>query len=114
MNIGLARTIMGLGENDSDAALRKKWRELALLHHPDRGGDEEKFRTVADAYQCIMDAKLGIGATPVTPSVVMISGPASPQRERKRRVNPWYWEEQAWLEREFGHLGYWTRNGRMR
>ena len=111
MNIRLAQTILGVSIDDDKSLIRSRWRKLALLHHPDRGGDAEKFRMAADAYQTLMDPIL---AEPQS-GIMKLGGPA-PRRKtnRLRYVNPWYWEEQTWLEEEFGHLGFWTRKGRRR
>ena len=95
MTRDIARIILGVSIGEEKSVIRSRWRQLARLHHPDRGGDPEKFRRVADAYQCLIDPvytepKLGI---------MKLNGPA-PKRvyKRIRYVNPWYWEEQEWLE----------------
>jgi DnaJ-class molecular chaperone len=31
------------------------FRKLALVHHPDKGGDAEKYRKINEAYQCLFD-----------------------------------------------------------
>jgi DnaJ-domain-containing protein 1 len=36
----------GLKRSASDEEIKKKYRELILKHHPDKGGDEEKFKSV--------------------------------------------------------------------
>ena len=109
MTEGVAREILGVSRYATHSVLRARWRALARLHHPDRGGDPENFKKAAEAYQILMD-----GGEPKPPSgIIMINGPA-PKRVAPRYVNPWYWEEQDWLEQEFGHLGYWNRKGRKR
>jgi len=35
--------------------IKKNYRKLALKHHPDRGGDQEKFKELANAYELLMD-----------------------------------------------------------
>lgn len=110
MTEGLAREILGVSRYATKAVLRSRWRALARLHHPDRGGDPENFKKAAEAYQVLMDT----GNSPPNPSgIIMISGP-TPKRVQPVYVNPWYWEEQEWLEQEFGHLGFWTRKGMRR
>jgi preprotein translocase subunit Sec63 len=40
---------------DKGEEIKKKYRELILEHHPDKGGDEEKFKSVQaewEEYQC--------------------------------------------------------------
>jgi hypothetical protein len=46
----------GLKRSASDEDIKKKYRELILEHHPDKGGDEEKFKSIQaewEEYQCI-------------------------------------------------------------
>ena len=35
--------------------MKTAYRKLALKYHPDKGGDEEKFKVLADAYEILMD-----------------------------------------------------------
>ncbi len=37
------------------AEIKKAYRKQALTHHPDRGGDQEKFKALAGAYEILMD-----------------------------------------------------------
>ena len=38
--------ILGVSENVTQDELKKVYRQLALEHHPDKGGDEEKFKKI--------------------------------------------------------------------
>ena len=50
---------LGLNENASQDEIKKKYRKLSLKHHPDRGGDQEKFKEISVAYEILGDvAKL--------------------------------------------------------
>jgi len=41
---------------DADEELIKlKYRHLANIHHPDKGGDEEKFKRIKEAYEILSD-----------------------------------------------------------
>jgi len=40
---------LGLDGDASREKIRKRYRELALRHHPDRGGDAERFRAISEA-----------------------------------------------------------------
>lgn len=41
---------------DADVkAIKKSYRRLSLIHHPDRGGDEHKFKEIAAAYEILSD-----------------------------------------------------------
>jgi DnaJ family protein A protein 2 len=39
----------------SQQEIRKAYRKLARQHHPDRGGDVEKFKRIQNAYDCLND-----------------------------------------------------------
>ena len=42
--------ILGVAEGASKADVKKAYRNLAGKHHPDKGGDEEKFKEIQEAY----------------------------------------------------------------
>jgi curved DNA-binding protein CbpA len=46
--------ILGLGAPTTLADARKSYRALARELHPDVGGDEERFKQVAEAYQFLV------------------------------------------------------------
>jgi DnaJ-class molecular chaperone len=46
--LGLTR-----GANTDD--IKKAYRSLAMKHHPDRGGDEKKFKEISQAYEYLTD-----------------------------------------------------------
>lgn len=46
----LARQILGIGNHWTIADAKKRYRELVLQHHPDRGGDEHECRLVTAAW----------------------------------------------------------------
>jgi molecular chaperone DnaJ len=47
--------ILNLQEGASEADIKKAYRSLVLLHHPDKGGNPEKFKRITEAYQFIME-----------------------------------------------------------
>lgn len=49
--------ILGLNKSASDDEIKKAYRRLAVKHHPDQGGNEEKFKEVAEAYEVLKDEK---------------------------------------------------------
>jgi len=46
---------LGLKRGASDAEIKKAYRSLAMKHHPDRGGDEKKFKEISTAYDALTD-----------------------------------------------------------
>ncbi|GKY93696.1 hypothetical protein MPSEU_000336800 [Mayamaea pseudoterrestris] len=48
-------TTLGVSKNASDQEITKAYRKLCLKHHPDKGGDEETFKQVSEAYQVLGD-----------------------------------------------------------
>lgn len=46
---------LGLKKGASDDEIKKAYRSLAMKHHPDRGGDEKKFKEIEEAYRTLSD-----------------------------------------------------------
>src|SRR3954463_12919839 len=49
--------ILGIGKSASADEIKKAFRRQAVQHHPDRGGDEAKFKEVNEAYEVLKDEK---------------------------------------------------------
>ena len=47
--------ILGVSENSSEVDIKKAYRKLSLEHHPDKGGNEEKFKEINEAYSTLGD-----------------------------------------------------------
>lgn len=48
-------SVLGVARNATREEIKKKYRELAHKHHPDKGGDESRFKEVNEAYQVLSD-----------------------------------------------------------
>jgi DnaJ family protein A protein 2 len=47
--------VLGVGRGASPDEMKKVYRKLALLNHPDKGGDPEKFKQIQHAYDVLSD-----------------------------------------------------------
>jgi DnaJ-class molecular chaperone len=45
--------ILGLEKNSSQDEIKKAYRKLAAVHHPDKGGDTAKFQEISRAYEVL-------------------------------------------------------------
>lgn len=46
---------LGIKRQANEDEIRQAYKKLALQHHPDRGGDEEEFKKVSEAYAVLSD-----------------------------------------------------------
>ena len=44
---------LGISYNATEKEIKSAYRKLAIKHHPDKGGDPEKFKQVAAAYETL-------------------------------------------------------------
>lgn len=49
--------ILGVQKTDSCTDMKKAYFKLARTHHPDKGGDPEKFKEITKAYEILSDEK---------------------------------------------------------
>lgn len=48
--------ILEIERTADDAAIKKAYKRAALVHHPDKGGSDEMFTQVSEAFQVLSDA----------------------------------------------------------
>mmetsp|Transcript_107104 Transcript_107104/g.313216 ORF Transcript_107104/g.313216 Transcript_107104/m.313216 type:complete len:520 (+) Transcript_107104:106-1665(+) len=48
--------LLEVDKNASDSEIKKAYRKLAVKHHPDKGGDPEKFKEITRAYEVLSDS----------------------------------------------------------
>lgn len=49
--------ILGVDVNASESDIKAAYKKMALQHHPDRGGDAEKFKEINNAYEMLTKEK---------------------------------------------------------
>ena len=47
--------VLGLDKNASLNDIKTSYKKQALKHHPDRGGDQEIFKELSEAYSILSD-----------------------------------------------------------
>jgi molecular chaperone DnaJ len=47
--------VLGVNENATQDEIKKAYRKLAVEHHPDKGGNEDTFKKISQAYDTIGD-----------------------------------------------------------
>ena len=50
-------SILGVSKNATEQDLKKAYKKMSMQHHPDRGGDESKFKEINEAYSTLKDPK---------------------------------------------------------
>merc|ERR1719356_1458430 len=49
--------LLEVDKSASEAEIKKAYRKLAVKHHPDKGGDPEKFKEITRAYEVLSDSE---------------------------------------------------------
>ena len=50
-------TVLGVNKSSTDSQIKNAYKNLAKQHHPDRGGNEAKFKEISSAYEQIKTAE---------------------------------------------------------
>ena len=50
-------SVLGINRNADQSEIKKAYRKLAKKYHPDKNGDEEKFKEITEAYETLGDEK---------------------------------------------------------
>ncbi|MCP4520823.1 MAG: J domain-containing protein [Cytophagales bacterium] len=77
--------ILGLSQNATPGEIKKKFRQLAKQHHPDKGGNDLYFQKINEAYQTLSDHKKRANYD------FMMKNPRSfytPQKQKKKQKDP--------------------------
>ncbi|HLL13502.1 MAG TPA: DnaJ domain-containing protein [Pyrinomonadaceae bacterium] len=48
-------TVLGAARDDTRAEIERRYKRLAVEHHPDRGGDEEEMKAINEAWGVLKD-----------------------------------------------------------
>merc|ERR1719420_1197466 len=48
--------LLEVDKGASEPEIKKAYRKLAVKHHPDKGGDPEKFKEITRAYEVLSDS----------------------------------------------------------
>jgi len=49
--------VLGVKKNCTEVELKKAYRGLVKLHHPDKGGDEDIFKSISEAYDVLSNSE---------------------------------------------------------
>ena len=49
--------LLGVSKSASQEEIKKAFHKLAHKYHPDKGGDEKKFKVINEAYQVLSDTQ---------------------------------------------------------
>jgi len=101
-------TTLGLQRGASDEEIKKAYRSMAMKHHPDRGGDERKFKEISQAYEFLTD--------PQKKQVIDMGGDPNQQHHsgfQHAHANPFEFHFGAGdIHEMFGNFGFGNFGGR--
>jgi len=68
---------LGVQRSANGDEIKKAYRDMARLHHPDKGGDTEKFKGIQEAYEVLSD--------PGRKQMYDVTGSTSEQQQQQQR-----------------------------
>ena len=66
--------ILGLNKNATEDEIKQAFRSLAKTHHPDKGGNKEKFQQIQEAYDTLSDSQKKVEYDNPAPSLEDLFG----------------------------------------
>ena len=55
LQAGRIHELLNVKHDPTNTEIKKAYRKLAVVHHPDKGGDENKFKELTEAYEVLSD-----------------------------------------------------------
>lgn len=50
-------TVLGVGKNATQDEIQKAYRKLSIIHHPDKGGNQEHFKLINQAREILLESR---------------------------------------------------------
>jgi DnaJ-class molecular chaperone len=98
---------LGLKRGASDEEIKKAYRSMAMKHHPDRGGDERKFKEISQAYEFLSD--------PQKKQIIDLGGDPGQQQSFRNQGSPFEFHFGTEdLNDLFGNFGFGARGALRR
>ncbi|MCP4520822.1 MAG: DnaJ domain-containing protein [Cytophagales bacterium] len=80
--------ILGLSQSATPQEVKKKFRQLAKQHHPDKGGNDLYFQKINEAYQILSDNKKRANYDFMIKNPHSFYTPSTPQKQKKKQKDP--------------------------
>jgi hypothetical protein len=74
--------VLGVSKNATNANIKKAFRRLAVTAHPDKGGNEDRFKEIGEAYEVLLKARAAYNAQKAPPGAAPPgAAPPAPEPE---------------------------------